>query len=141
MNLELKALAERIGVHYMNQPNLDFQVEGATLRMAHDGFACDAQPTLVTTSNSGIPAFLSTYIDPKQIEILVSPMKAAEVTGQEVKKGDWLTETAMFPVIESTGEVSAYGDYNENGRAGVNLRFRNVKATCIKCLPNGANVN
>jgi hypothetical protein len=29
----------------------------------------------------------------------------------------------MFPVIESTGEVSSYGDYSENGRAGVNSNF------------------
>jgi hypothetical protein len=91
--------------------------------MANDGFACDAQPALVTTSNSGIPAFLSTYIDPKLIDVLVSPMKAAEIVGDEVKKGDWTTETAMFPVVESTGVTSAYGDYSESGNAGVNSNF------------------
>ena len=93
------------------------------LRYAQDGFACDAQPTLITTSNAGIPAFLSTYIDPKLIEVLVSPMKAAEIVGDEVKKGDWTTETAMFPVVESTGQTSAYGDYSESGNAGVNSNF------------------
>ena len=123
MNPILKALSERAGVHFMGVPNLDFQKEGVTLRMAHDGFACDAQPTLVTVSNSGIPAFLSTYIDPKLIEILVAPMKAAEIVGSEVKKGDWVTETAMFPIVESTGETSSYGDYAENGVAGANTNF------------------
>jgi hypothetical protein len=115
---------QRAGVHFMGQPSVDFQAEGAAngLRFAQDGFACDAQPTLITTSNSGIPAFLSTYIDPKLIEVLVSPMKAAEIAG-EVKKGDWTTETAMFPVVESTGETSSYGDYSENGMAGVNSNF------------------
>lgn len=109
----------------MGVPNADFQVEGAAhgLRMAHDGFACDAQPSLVTVSNAGIPAFLSTYIDPKLIEVLVSPMKAVEVVGSEVKKGDWTTDTAMFPVVESTGEVSSYGDYSNNGSVNANTNF------------------
>lgn len=114
----------RAGIHFMGV-NADFQVEGAarSVRLAHDGFACDAQPALITVSNSGIPAFLSTYIDPKLIEVLVSPMKAAEVVGSEVKKGDWTTKTAMFPVVESTGEVSSYGDYSNNGSVGANTNF------------------
>jgi len=123
MNPILQALMERAGVHYMGQHSLDFQKQGATLRYAQDGFACDAQPSLITVSNSGIPAFLSTYVDPKLIEVLVSPMKAAEVVGGEVKKGDWTTKTAMFPLVESTGETSSYGDYSENGVAGANSNF------------------
>ncbi len=125
MNPILQALMSRAGIHFMGV-NADFQTEGAaaSLRLAHDGgFACDAQPAIITTSNGGIPAFLSTYIDPKLIEILVSPMKAAEIVGDEVKKGDWTTETAMFPVVESTGVTSAYGDYSESGNAGANTNF------------------
>lgn len=120
MNSTLQALGRKAGIVFHNNPNVDFQLEGVAMDIA---LAADAQPTLVTTSNSGIPAFLSTYIDPKLIEILVSPMKAAEIVGNEVKKGDWVTETAMFPVVESTGETSAYGDYAENGVAGVNTNF------------------
>jgi hypothetical protein len=120
---DLKIIQDRAGVHFMGVSGLDFQAEGAMLRNAGDRIACDAQPSLVTVSNSGIPAFLSTYIDPKLIEILVSPMKAAEVVGQEIKKGDWTTETAMFPVIESTGVTSSYGDYSENGSSGANSNF------------------
>jgi len=124
MNPTLQALMSRAGITFMGV-NADLQAEGAaaSVRLAHDGFACDAQPALVTSSNSGIPAFLSTYIDPKLIEILVAPMKAAEIVGDEVKKGDWTTETAMFPVVESTGVTSAYGDYSESGNAGVNTNF------------------
>jgi hypothetical protein len=124
MNPVLLAACQKAGIHFMGSQNLDFQKPGASLRIAHDGmFACDAQPGLVTTSNSGIPAFLTTYIDPKLIEILVAPMKAAEVVGEETKKGDWTTQTAMFPVVESTGQVASYGDFNENGTAGVNTNF------------------
>jgi len=119
---ELHWNMQQAGINFMGVTP-DVQVVGASMRLAHDGFACDAQPTLITTSNSGIPAFLSTYIDPKLIEVLVSPMKAAEIVGGEVKKGDWTTETAMFPIVESTGETSSYGDYSENGRAGVNSNF------------------
>ena len=85
--------------------------------------AMDAQPELVTVSNSGIPAFLSTYIDPKVIEVLVAPMKATEIVGEETKKGDWTLETAMFPLVESTGMVSSYGDYSETGIAGANVNW------------------
>ena len=123
MNSELFSTAARYGVHFMWQPNVELQKENVSLRYAANGFACDAQPTLITTSNSGIPAFLSTYIDPKLIEILVAPMKAAEIVGSEVKKGDWTTETAMFPVVESTGVVSSYGDFSNNGVAGANSEF------------------
>ena len=119
MHSDLVALERLAGIHFMGQPNMDF------LRTDDSGrvLAMDAQPSLVTQSNSGIPSFLSTYIDPKIIEILVSPMKAAEIVGEETKKGDWTTETAMFPVVESTGETSSYGDYAESGQAGANTNF------------------
>ena len=84
--------------------------------------AMDAQPTLVTTSNAGIPAFLTNYLDPEIIEILFTPNKAVKILG-ETKKGDWTTQTAMFPVLESTGEVSSYGDFNNNGSVGANANW------------------
>lgn len=124
----LQALFERAGIAF---DGFDARVlpEGKGYRdvvgIAQDGamVAMDAAYPLVTTGNSGIPAMLSTYIDPKLIEVLVAPMKAAEASGSEVKKGDWTTRTAMFPVIESTGEATSYGDYNNSGSAGVNFQF------------------
>ena len=85
--------------------------------------ACDAQPQLVTVSNAGIPAYLSMYIDPVIIDVLFSPMKIASILGGEQKKGDWTTLTATFPIGESVGEVSAYGDWNNNGESGYNVNF------------------
>ena len=84
--------------------------------------AMDAQPALTTAGNSGIPAWMLTYVDPKLIEVALQPMKTAEIFG-EVKKGDWTTETAMFMLVEPTGEVSSYGDYNNNGVSGANVNF------------------
>jgi hypothetical protein len=84
--------------------------------------AMDAQPQLITVSSAGIPAYLTMYTDPKLIEVLVAPNKAAQIFG-EVKKGDWTTLTAVFPIVEHTGEVSSYGDWNNNGSTGANVNF------------------
>ena len=84
--------------------------------------AMDAQPSLVTVSNAGIPSYLSQYIDPKIIEVLTAPNQAAEIAG-EAKKGDWTTLTAVFPIIEHTGEVASYGDWSENGSTSANPNF------------------
>lgn len=84
--------------------------------------AMDAQPTLGTDPNTGIPALLTTLIDPDIFRILFTPTQAAAIYG-EVKKGSWLDDTAMFPIVEQTGEVSSYGDYAENGVAGLNTNW------------------
>jgi hypothetical protein len=86
--------------------------------------AMDALPQLVTQGNTGIPAFLTNYLDPEMIRILVTPNKAAKIIG-EVKKGDWTTQTAMFPVVESTGQVTSYGDFNAGGSVGENINWVN----------------
>lgn len=128
MNQALQSLFDRAGIVF---DGFDARLlpDGKKYRdivgLAQDGglMAMDAAYPLVTTANSGIPAMLSTYIDPNLIEVLVAPMKAAEAAGGEVKKGDWTTRTAMFPVIESTGEVTSYGDFNNSGSAGANFQF------------------
>lgn len=92
-------------------------------QFAHDyQLAMDAQPSLITVSNGGIPAFLANYLDPEVVRVLVSPMKATEIIG-EAKKGDWTTLTAQFQVVESTGEVSSYGDYSNNGQSSANVNW------------------
>lgn len=84
--------------------------------------AMDAQPTMVTANNAGIPAYFTNYVDPELIRVLVTPMKAAEIIG-EVKKGDWTTLTAQFPIVESNGETSSYGDFNNNGMTAANVNW------------------
>lgn len=88
-----------------------------------DNFAMDAQPTLVTQGNAGIPQFLTNYLDPRFIRILVSPMNASKIAGGETKKGSWTTKTAQFQLVESTGEVSSYGDYSTNGVSKSNYNW------------------
>jgi len=84
--------------------------------------AMDAVPTLVTTSNSGIPAYLMNFMDPDILRVLTAKNKAAQIIG-EVRKGSWVDATAMFPTVEQTGEVSSYGDWSNNGAAGANVNF------------------
>lgn len=90
--------------------------------LASDAMALDAQPTLSTTINAGIPAFMSSWVNPALIKVAFSPMRGAEIAG-EVKKGDWVTRTALFPMIEATGEVSSYGDWNSNGQVSLNPTY------------------
>jgi hypothetical protein len=95
--------------------------------------ALDALPALVTDPNAGVPAMLTTLIDPQVYEILFSPTKAAEIGGEN-RKGTWLDDTAMFPVVEHTGEVSSYGDYSTAGRAGANTNWPQRQAYLFQTI-------
>lgn len=83
--------------------------------------AMDAQPQLVTVANGGIPAFLANILDQEVIEVVFQPLRAAEIAGGEVKKGDWTTQSMMMPLAEPTGHVVAYGDYDNSGTVDANV--------------------
>jgi hypothetical protein len=112
-NPDLLRLEHSFGIHI---PDV---VDFIDAQMAMDA----AQPTMITTANAGIPSFLTNYIDPKLIEVLTAPNKAVKILGGEVKKGDWITLTTTFPIVEHTGEVSTYGDWNNNGSTSANVNF------------------
>lgn len=95
--------------------------------------AMDAQPQLQTNPNSSVPAFLTTMIDPEVYEVLFAPNHGADILGEK-RKGTWLDETAMFPTIEHTGEVSTYGDFNNNGVAGVNTNWPQRQAYLFQTI-------
>lgn len=82
----------------------------------------DAQPTLQTTPNAGIPFYFTQWVDPEIVRIVQTPNKGAQIYGEE-KKGTWTDQTALFQIVENTGEVSNYGDFNENGRSDINMDF------------------
>lgn len=90
----------------------------------NDGnYACDAQPELATVNNAGIPAWMTNFYDPEVVRALVAPMRATEIVGSERKQGDWTTTFATFLSVERTGQTSSYGDFNNNGMAGINVNF------------------
>ena len=95
--------------------------------------AMDAQPTLVTTANSGIPGWLTSFVSPEVVRILQSPNEGVQVLGEE-KTGDWKTETATFMVVENTGEVAPYGDWNNNGRSDANVDWVNRQSYLFQTI-------
>lgn len=84
--------------------------------------AMDSASALQTSPNAGIPALFTTFVDPNVIEVLVTPMKTAEAFS-ECKKGDFTSTTVTFQVLESTGESSSYGDFNNNGLSDANVNY------------------
>jgi hypothetical protein len=84
--------------------------------------AMDAQPALVTAPNSGVPAYLTFFMDPDILRVLTAANEGADIFGEK-QKGEWTSTTLIFPVVERTYEVSSYGDHNNNGRAGINTNF------------------
>lgn len=124
----LRELAENYGISFDSRlGKVGFLKRPASqikLRLAADNsFTYDAQPELVTLNNAGIPAWLTNYFDPTLIEVLLSPLKATEIVGSEVQKGDWTSTYATFAMVESVGEVSSYGDFNPNGMTKANVNY------------------
>ena len=127
-------LAERYGIGIdtgsaMLYPAIDMRNSQVAMDAATKMLlAMDSAPTnvlqsqLITQSNAGIPAYLSNYLDPELVRVLTTPLKAVEIFGEQ-KKGDWTTDSAQFPMIEVSGEVSSYGDKNNNGRAQANVNW------------------
>lgn len=124
-NPHIPLLAERYGIVFPGA--LDYRDTQLGMDAAR-AILSDAAPTnaiqspLVTVGNAGIPAYLSNFLDPELTRVLTTLPKAAEIFG-EAKKGDWTTMTAQFPLVESTGEVSSYGDLNNNGLSGANVNW------------------
>ncbi len=123
---DIALLAETFGIQFpgaVDYRNSSLGMDAASSALAGDAAPPNAlQSQLVTGMNAGIPAYLSNFLDPELMRVLTSPVKAAEIFG-EAKKGDWTTLTATFPIIESAGEVAAYGDYNTNGSVGANVNY------------------
>lgn len=84
--------------------------------------AMDAQPQLATSVNGGIPAFLANVIDTEVIRVIFTPTRAAEIYGEE-KKGDWTLMSTQFPIVEAAGQVTSYGDFNNNGNTDANINW------------------
>lgn len=85
--------------------------------------AMDSAHLSVTDPNAAIPALLTTAIDPEVIRVVFAPLQIAKALGGEVQKGNWLSDTEIFPIVEQTGEVSSYDDFSNNGRAGINFNY------------------
>ncbi|AVO24254.1 capsid and scaffold protein [Xanthomonas phage XPV2] len=84
--------------------------------------AVNLTPTLQTTANAGIPAWMTTFVDRRVIDIQLAPMAAAKIF-PEVKKGDWTTTYGVFVIAEPVGQVATYSDWSANGMSKANVNF------------------
>lgn len=75
--------------------------------------------TALTAPNAGIPAMLTTFMDPKWIEFVTAPIRIAEAY-KEKQFGDRVTTNISIPTYELYGEASSYGDFNDNGMSNSN---------------------
>ena len=131
-DLNERRMLEQYGVHFSNlaiyaqdawrgDVMLAVGAEPALARAA--GLAMDAQPQLLTQPNAGVPAFLAQIVDPQVIEVVLQPLRAAEIIGGEVKRGDWTTQSMLMPMAEPVGHVVAYGDYDNGGTVDANVNW------------------
>lgn len=123
---DISLLAETFGIQFpgaVDYRNSSVGMDAANQLLAGDAAPPNAlQPQLITQVNAGVPAYLANFLDPELMRVLTSPIKAVELFG-EAKKGDWTTLTASFPIIESAGEVSSYGDYKNDGSSDANVNY------------------
>lgn len=111
-------LEQNYGIHLMGAQA--YQGEKGALAM-------DAVPNYtpgspITSPNDGVLVQFLNYIDPKIIDILVAPNRAAEIFG-EGKVSDWTQVYATFILAEQTGQPAAYGDFSKDGTSGVNFNY------------------
>jgi hypothetical protein len=84
--------------------------------------ALDAQPALVTGANAGIPSMFTSFVDPETVRVRQAPNVGAKILSEQ-RMGTWIDQTAFFPVVENTGQVNSYGDFNEDGKSDANANF------------------
>ena len=122
------ALIPAVDVHDHRGMALD-----QAMQMAQDAPTNLIQSGMVTIANAGIPNYLSNYLDPEVVRVITTPLKAVDIFG-EVKKGDWLMDSAQFPLLESVGEVTSYGDDNDNGLVGADANWIPRQAYAYQCF-------
>jgi hypothetical protein len=101
-------------------------------RMAID--AANGLPgPLSTDPNAALPWMLTSAIDPEIVRVIFSPLEFADIIGER-KAGVWTEQTRFFPIVESTGEVSSYDDYGNNGRAGANFNYPQLQSYLFQTI-------
>lgn len=112
---------ERQAMMLMRQKGIVFDgAKGLITPENFDRLAQDA--AMATPPTAGVPAVLTTYVDPAVIEVLTAPTNAREIFG-EVKKGDWSDTGALFKAVEMVGQTTPYTDFGNGATADVNVSY------------------
>lgn len=99
------------GIHYMG---------GAKPTM----LASDSVPGMITSPNGSIPANFTTVFDPEIARVALAPLKSESIYSSR-QMGSWIDTDIEFPIVEHTGQATAYGDYDNDGTADSNVVFEN----------------
>lgn len=99
--------------------------QGISFPASVNRLAMDADPQPNLPENGGIPAIVSTFIDPTIVDTLFTPNRATAILGREEKRGSWAQDNFMIQRIEETGDTVAYDDYSEQGGVQVTSSWEN----------------
>jgi len=97
---------------------------GVTLPSTVNRFAMDADIQPQLPPYGGIPAIVSSFIDPVIVRTVFANMTSTELFPEE-RKGSWAQDNIMIQRVEPTGDVVAYEDYSEQGAVQVTSSWQN----------------
>lgn len=86
--------------------------------------ANDADPQPMLPPNGGIPAIVSSFIDPVVVRTVFANLVSQELF-PEKRMGSWAQDNIMIQRVEPTGRVVAYEDYSEDGAVQVTNSWEN----------------
>jgi hypothetical protein len=135
-----RAKYELAGAYFPNVQRYVTEAEKHDWRIAMDATVTGYVPglnglpgPLSTDPNSALPWMLTSAIDPEIIRVIFSPLEFADIL-TERKAGVWTEQTRFFPITETTGEVSSYGDFANTGRAGMNFNYPQFQAYLFQTI-------
>ena len=120
MDLKTQNILRQAAKHGIHFPNAQFVVsrgmdskqKAVVARRAMDA-------ALSSAANAGVPADFLMYYDNVVVEHLTAERSGREMFN-EVKKGDWTTDSIRFRYSENTGTVEPYSDYGQGGVSNIN---------------------
>lgn len=97
---------------------------GVTLPDTINKFAMDADIQPMLPPNGGIPAIVSSFIDPEVVRTVYANLTSQELFPEKLK-GSWAQDNIMIQRVEPTGDTVAYEDYSEQGAVQVTSSWNN----------------
>ena len=82
----------------------------------------DAMPS-ITSNNIGMPGGLLSQVSVEVLETILAYRSGDDALGGRKKVLDWEQQDYYMPLVEKTGSVSPYSDYDDAIASGLNVTF------------------
>ncbi len=82
----------------------------------------DAMPN-ITSNNIGMPGGLLSQVSVEALETILAYRSGDDALGGRKKVLDWEQQDYYMPLVEKTGSVSPYSDYDDAIASGLNVTF------------------